>query len=46
VEIHFVSTVDQALEFALSKPVTGAVGLKKEQLPPVAPAPAGAAPVH
>src|SRR5712692_855554 len=46
VEIHFVSTVDQALEFALSKPVPGAVGLKKEHLPPVAPAPAGPPPVH
>src|SRR5712675_1261505 len=41
VEIHFVSTVDQALEFALSKPVPAAVGLKKEQIPPVTPAPAG-----
>jgi len=46
VEIHFVSTVDQALEFALSKPVPPAVGLKKEQLPPVTPAPAGPPPVH
>src|ERR1700704_2994914 len=46
VEIHFVGTVDQALEFALSKPVPPAVGLKKEQLPPVTPAPAGPAPVH
>src|ERR1700730_11928713 len=46
VEIHFVSTVDQALEFALSKPVPSAVGLKKEQLPPVTPAPAGSPPVH
>src|SRR5712692_4512349 len=46
VEIHFVSTVDQALDFALSKAVPGAVGLKKEQLPPVAPAPAGPPPVH
>jgi len=46
VEIHFVSTVDQALEFALSKPVPAAVGLKKEQIPPVTPAPAGPPPVH
>jgi ATP-dependent Lon protease len=46
VEIHFVSTVDQALEFALTKPVPGTVGLKKQQLPPVTPAPAGPAPVH
>src|SRR5260370_518152 len=46
VEIHFVRTVDQGLDFALSKPVPGAVGLKKEQLPPVAPAPAGPPPVH
>jgi ATP-dependent Lon protease len=46
VEIHFVGTVDQALEFALSKPVPPAVGLKKEQLPPVTPAPSGPAPVH
>src|SRR6202051_4540325 len=45
-ETHFVSTVDQALEFALSKPVPSAVGLKKEQLPPVTPAPAGSPPVH
>ena len=29
-QIHYVSTVDQALEFALSKPVPVAVGLKKE----------------
>jgi ATP-dependent Lon protease len=46
VEIHFVSTVDQALEFALSKPVPTTVGLKKEQIPPVTPAPAGPPPVH
>src|ERR1700731_4785808 len=46
IEIHYVSTVDQALEFALSKPVPAAVGLKKQQLPPVTPAPAGPAPVH
>jgi ATP-dependent Lon protease len=46
VEIHFVSTVDQALEFALTKAVPGTVGLKKQQLPPVTPAPAGPAPVH
>src|ERR1700676_3031413 len=46
VEIHFVSTVDQALEFALAKPVPSAVGLKKEQLPPVTPAPAGSPPAH
>jgi len=46
VEIHYVSTVDQALEFALSKPVGGAVSLKKQPMPPVAPAPAGPPPVH
>jgi ATP-dependent Lon protease len=46
VEIHYVSTVDQALEFALSKPVGAAVGLKTEQIPPVAPAPAGVPPIH
>src|SRR3982075_1497878 len=46
VEIHFVSTVDQALEFALSKPVPAAVSIKKEQLPPATPAPAGPAAVH
>jgi ATP-dependent Lon protease len=46
VEIHYVSTVDQALEFALSKPVPAAVGLKTEQIPPVAPAPAGVPPIH
>jgi ATP-dependent Lon protease len=45
VEIHFVNTVDQALEFALSKP-SSVAGLKKEQLPPVAPTPAGPPPVH
>ena len=46
VEIHYVSTVDQALEFALSKPVPSRVGLKKEQLPPIAPAPSSVPPVH
>jgi ATP-dependent Lon protease len=46
VEIHYVSTVDQALEFALSKPVPAAVGIKKEQIPPVAPAPSGVPPIH
>jgi ATP-dependent Lon protease len=46
VEIHYVGTVDQALEFALCKPAAGTVGLKKEQMPPVAPAPSGVPPVH
>ena len=46
VEIHYVSTVDQALEFALSKPVPATVGLKTEQLPPVAPASSSMPPVH
>jgi ATP-dependent Lon protease len=46
VEIHYVSNVDQALEFALSKPAPGSVGLKTEQLPPVAPAAAGSPPIH
>ncbi|MBZ5697269.1 MAG: endopeptidase La [Acidobacteriia bacterium] len=45
-EIHYVSTVDQALEFALSKPAPGAVGLKTEQLPPVAPGRPGPPPIH
>jgi ATP-dependent Lon protease len=46
VEIHYVSTVDQALEFALSKPAPATVGLKTDQIPPVAPAPAGVPPIH
>jgi ATP-dependent Lon protease len=46
IEIHFVRTVDQAIEFALSKPAPAAVGLKKEQLPPVGPAPVTPPPVH
>jgi ATP-dependent Lon protease len=46
VQIHYVSTVDQAIEFALSKPAPGAVGLKKEPMPPLAPAPSGVPPIH
>jgi len=46
IEIHFVRTVDQALEFALSKPTPAAVGLTKGQLPPVGPAPVTPPPVH
>ena len=46
VQIHYVSTVDQALEFALSKPATAAGSVKKEPLPPVAPAPSGVPPIH
>jgi ATP-dependent Lon protease len=46
IEIHFVRTVDQAIEFALSKSVPSAVGLKNEQLPPVGPAPVTPPPVH
>src|SRR5882672_8196149 len=46
VQIHYVSTVDEAIEYALAKPAPGAVGLKKEPLPPVAPAPAGVPPIH
>ncbi len=45
VEIHYVSTVDQALEFALSKPAAVATGLKAGQLPPVGPAPV-VPPIH
>ena len=39
-QIHFVHTVDEALEIALSKPVPATPGLKKGELPPVGPAPA------
>jgi ATP-dependent Lon protease len=46
IEIHFVRTVDQAIEFALSKPAPAAVGLTKGQLPPVGPAPVTPPPVH
>jgi ATP-dependent Lon protease len=46
IEIHFVRTVDQAIEFALSKSAPAAVGLKNEQLPPVGPAPVTPPPVH
>jgi len=34
-QIHFVHTVDEALDIALSKPATVTTGLKKGQLPPV-----------
>src|SRR6202521_3462886 len=37
-QIHFVHTVDEALEIALSKTVAVVAGLKKGQLPPVGPA--------
>jgi len=37
-QIHYVHTVDEALEIALSKPVPVVAGLKKGQLPPVGPA--------
>jgi ATP-dependent Lon protease len=46
VQIHYVSTVDQAIEFALAKPVAGAVGMKKDPLPPLAPTPSGTPPIH
>jgi ATP-dependent Lon protease len=44
-QIHFVHTVDEALEIALSKPVPVVAGLKKGQLPPVGPGPL-VPPVH
>jgi len=44
-QIHFVHTVDEALEIALSKPVPVAPALKKGQLPPVGPGPL-VPPVH
>jgi ATP-dependent Lon protease len=44
-QIHFVHTVDEALEIALSKPVPVAAALSKGQLPPVGPAPV-VPPVH
>jgi ATP-dependent Lon protease len=44
-QIHFVHTVDEALEIALSKPLPVAAALKKGQLPPVGPAPV-VPPVH
>ena len=45
-QIHYVSTVDQALEFALAKPAAASAGIKPETLPPVTPAPAGVPPIH
>jgi len=45
-QIHFVRTVDQALDIALTKPVPVVAGLKKGQLPPVPPTPAGVPPIH
>src|ERR1700680_4015380 len=44
-QIHFVHTVDEALEIALAKTVPVAAPLKKGQLPPVGPATSGP-PVH
>jgi len=44
-QIHFVHTVDEALEIALTKPVPVAATLKKGQLPPVGPAPV-VPPIH
>jgi ATP-dependent Lon protease len=44
-QIHFVHTVDEALEIALSKPVPVAAPLKKGQIPPVGPAPV-VPPIH
>src|ERR1700719_2589225 len=44
-KVHFVHTVDEALEIALSKPVPVAPALKKGQLPPVGPGPL-VPPVH
>jgi len=38
-QIHFVHTVDEALDLALSKSVPVVAALKKGQLPPVEPAP-------
>ena len=46
IQIHFVRTMDQALEFALSKPASATVELKKGQLPPVSPTPVMPPPVH
>jgi ATP-dependent Lon protease len=45
-QIHFVRTVDQALDIALTKPAPVAAELKKGQLPQVPPAPAGVPPIH
>src|SRR5580692_4575386 len=44
-QIHFVHTVDQALDIALTKSVPVATELKKGQLP-APPAPAGVPPIH
>jgi ATP-dependent Lon protease len=44
-QIHFVHTVDQALDIALTKSVPVAAELKKGQLP-APPAPAGVPPIH
>jgi ATP-dependent Lon protease len=46
IQIHFVRTMDQALEFALTKPAPATVELKKGQLPPVSPTPVMPPPVH
>jgi ATP-dependent Lon protease len=45
-QIHFVHTVDQALDIALTKGAPVAAGIKKGQLPPVPPAPPSAPPIH
>jgi ATP-dependent Lon protease len=44
-QIHYVRTVDQALDIALSKPVAVTAGLKGGQIPPVGPAPV-VPPIH
>jgi ATP-dependent Lon protease len=44
-QIHYVRTVDQALDIALTKPAAK-VAVAKEQIPPVTPAPAGVPPIH
>jgi ATP-dependent Lon protease len=44
-QIHYVRTVDEALDIALSKPVPVAAKVKKGELP-AAPAPSGPPPVH
>jgi hypothetical protein len=44
-QIHYVRTVDQALDIALAKPVPAAAGLKPGQIPPVGPAPV-VPPIH
>ena len=45
-QIHFVRTVDQAIDIALAKAAPVTTTLKKGHLPPVPPAPASMPPVH